>query len=140
MAIYAGEYGALLERNVIGDGQRLDWMEGLENLRSKKLVTDFHYSIAPQKPFAAQPPIEHGNFNIGYSEMKLQLDLLHEGQLIDFFAALHDGVKGWYQLESCTLERTARVVAEEETKPATPVYLKAECNGGWITLNNRSAK
>ena len=28
MAIYAGEYGALIEQKIIGDDQRLDWMEG----------------------------------------------------------------------------------------------------------------
>src|SRR3990172_2546421 len=33
MAIYADEYGALLEQNVIGDDRRLDWMEGLEKIR-----------------------------------------------------------------------------------------------------------
>lgn len=130
MAAYAGEYGALADSGVIGEDRRLDWMEGLENLRAQNLVTDFRYQIDPQVPYARQP-VDGGNFDIHYSEMKLQFDLLHEGQLLDFFAALRGQVNGWYQLEGCTMQRTA------EGNPA--VRLTAECRGGWITLKNRTA-
>ena len=138
MAIYAGEYGALLERNIIGDDQRLDWMEGLENIRRKNLVTDFRYSIAPQKAFVSQPPIDSGNFDIHYSEMKLQFDLLHEGQLLNFFAALRTDIKGQYQLEGCSLQRSVAAIGEDHDTPTAAAYLKAECSGGWITLKNRN--
>jgi len=138
MAIYAGEYGALLERNIIGDDQRLDWMEGLENIRRKNLVTDFRYSIAPQKAFVSQPPIDSGNFDIHYSEMKLQFDLLHEGQLLNFFDALRTDIKGQYQLEGCSLQRSVAAIGEDHDTPTAAAYLKAECSGGWITLKNRN--
>lgn len=134
MDIYASEYSLLIEDKVIGDDQRLDWMEGLEKIRRQNLVTDFRYTIAPQKIYTPQPPVDSGNFDIRYSEMKLQLDLLHEGQLPDFFNALHNQVKGWYQLEGCTLQRTA----PGDGAAAAP-YIKAECSGGWITLKNRNA-
>ena len=138
MAIYAGEYGALLERNIIGDDQRLDWMEGLEQLRQKNLVADFRYSIAPQKNYTSQPPLDSGNFEIRYSEMKLQFDLLHEAQLLNFFAALRAGIKGHYQLESCTLQRHGAAGTKSHDNPVATAYLKAECSGGWITLKNRN--
>jgi hypothetical protein len=130
MAVYAGEYDRLADSGIVGEDRRLDWMEGLEYLRQQNLVTDFRYNIAPQTPYTPQPPLDSGNFDIRYSEMKLQFDLLHEGQLLDFFAAMRSRVKGWYQLEGCTIQRIA------ETSPAT--NLTAECSGGWITLHNRS--
>ena len=130
MAIYADEYGVLIERKIIGDDQRLDWMEGLEKLRQQNPVADFRYNIAPQITYAPQPPIDSGNFTINYSEMKLQFELLHEAQLLNFFTALRNQIKGWYQLEGCSLHR----VAEDNAR------LKAECTGGWITLKNRNAK
>ncbi|MDH4216384.1 MAG: hypothetical protein OEV23_05750, partial [Gallionella sp.] len=83
MAIYAGEYGELIERHIIGDNHRLDWMEGLEKIRQQNPVLDFRYTIAPQKIYAPQPAIASDNFDLHYSEMKLQIDLLHEGQLLD---------------------------------------------------------
>ena len=133
MAIYADEYGALIEQKIIGDDQRLDWIEGLEKIRLKNLVTDFRYNIAPQKIYASQPPIDSGNFDIRYSEMKLQFDLLHEAQLLNFFAALRTDIKGWYQPEGCTLQRTS-----DENGQTAATQLKAECSGGWITLKNRN--
>jgi len=133
MAIYADEYGALIEQKIIGDDQRLDWIEGLEKIRLKNLVTDFRYNIAPQKIYASQPPIDSGNFDIRYSEMKLQFDLLHEAQLLNFFAALRTDIKGWYQLEGCTLQRTGN-----ENGQTAATQIKAECSGGWITLKNRN--
>lgn len=136
MAIYAGEYGALVEQNIFGDDQRLDWMEGMENIRRKNLVTDFRYSIAPQKAYTPQPPLDSGNFDIHYSEMKLQFDLLHEAQLLDFFTALRSDVRGWYQLDSCTLRRSTAATGESD--PVATAYLRAECSGGWITLKNRN--
>lgn len=136
MAIYADEFGKLIGRKIIGDDQRLDWIEGLEKLRKQKLVTDFRYNIAPQKNYAPQPAIASGNFDIHYSEMKLHFDLLHEEQLLNFFTALRLQNTGWYQLESCNLQRNTG----ESSVTATQANLKAECTGGWITLKNRNAK
>lgn len=131
MSAYSVEYGALEEHKIIGDEQRLDWVEGLEKLRQQNLVTDFHYSIAPQQNFVAIPAIDSGNFHIRYSEMKLQFDLLHEAQLLNFFDALHGQIRGRYRLESCTLQRGI----SDGNKSAR---LKAECSGGWITLKSRN--
>ena len=135
LSVYSAEYGALEEQNIIGDDHRLDWMEDLEKLRQQNLVLDFRFNIAPQKIYAPQPAIDSGNFNIHYSEMKLQFDLLHEGQLLKFLDALRSQIKGQYQLEGCKLQR-AEAVANADT-PTTNI--KAECSGGWITLKSRSA-
>lgn len=140
MATYAGEYGALIESKIVGDEPRLDWLEDMEKLRQKNLVMDFRYAIAPQKIYAPQPPIDSGNFDIRYSEMKLQFDLLHEAQLLNFFEALHTSIKGWYLLEGCTLQRVgANSGADNDDDTTATVRLKAECSGGWITLKNRNA-
>ncbi|HZW25260.1 MAG TPA: hypothetical protein VFF26_07245 [Gallionella sp.] len=132
MAIYAEKYQLLSQGGIFGDGQRLDWMEGLERLRQQHIVGSFRYNIAPQKTHVPVSPIDGGVFDIQYSEMTMEFDLLHEGQLLNFFAALREQVKGHYQLESCTLQRQA-------TGPENAGGLKAACRGGWITLKNRNA-
>lgn len=139
MNIYANEYGSLIENKVVGDDQRLDWMEGMEKIRQKNLVTGFSYTIVPQKIYTPQPPVDSGNFDIRHSEMKLQIDLLHEGQLPDFFNALRSEIRGWYQLEGCTMQRSATAVNNDGNIAHAPAYLKAECIGSWITLKNRNA-
>lgn len=136
LSAYSAEYGVLEERNIIGDDHRLDWIEGLEKLRRQNLVLDFRYNISPQKIYTPQPAIDSGNFNIHYSEMKLQFDLLHEGQLLAFFDAMRSQIKGRYQLESCTLQRND-LAMDTATPMTTPI--KADCSGGWVTLKNRNA-
>lgn len=130
MGKYADEYGALVRQKIIGDDQRLDWMEGMERIRRDNPVISFGYNIAPQMIYAPQPPMDSGIFDIHYSEMKLRFELLHEVQLLNFFAALRAGIKGHYHLEACTLQRTGS--DDEQAR------LKAECSGGWITLKKRS--
>lgn len=139
MAAYSDEYALLQQYNIIGDDRRLDWIEGLKNLRQQNLVADFRYTIVPQRLYTPQPPIDSGNFDIRYSEMNLSFNLLHEGQLLEFLDALRNRVKGWYQLEGCTLLRTASAnEGEEVATPNALTNLTAECKGGWITLKNRN--
>jgi hypothetical protein len=137
LSVFSQEYDTLEKNKIIGDDHRLDWMEGLEKLRNQNLVISFRYNIAPQKIYAPQPAMDSGNFDIHYSGMKLQFDLLHEGQLLNFFDALRSQIKGRYQLEGCTMQRVA---SDEESATATGAHIKAECSGGWITLKNRNAQ
>jgi hypothetical protein len=134
---FSQEYDVLEKNKIIGDDHRLDWIEGFEKLRNKNLVINFRYSIAPQKIYAPQPAIDSGNFDIHYSETKLQFDLLHEAQLLTFFDALRSQISGRYQLEGCTMQR---VTTNEESAPTLGANIKAECSGGWITLKNRNAQ
>ena len=136
-SVYSREYENLESRGIIGDEHRLDWMEGLEKLRSENLVTSFRYNIVPQKIYVPKPSIDSGNYDIHYSETKLQFDLLHEGQLFKFFDALRSQINGRYQLEGCTMQRVAR---NEESAAASGTNIQAECTGGWITLKNRNAQ
>lgn len=131
MAAYALEYNALLAQKVIGTEQRLDWMEGLEKLRLQGRVLDFKYTISPQQNFTPNPPVDAGNFQLSRSIMTLQIDLLHEEQLLHFFSNLNNQINGWFMLDGCSISRTGTV---DELVP-----LKAECTGGWFTMKNKSA-
>ncbi len=139
-ATYTAEYSNLENRKILGDDHRLDWMEGLNKLSQQKLVMDFSYTVAPQKIYTPQPTIDSGNFEIHYSEMELQLELLHEGQLLNFFNAMNEQIEGFYHLDSCTLSRVdlLTTIEEESLDPEAKTNLTAECSGGWITLKNRN--
>jgi hypothetical protein len=132
MKIYTVEYSELLKRNIIGDDQRLDWIEGLENIRKQHRVLNFKYSFAPQQPYTLPAPFVSGDFKLNMSDMTLQFELLHEEQLMDFFDTLRADIKGKFILDHCTLERS--------TAPDAMVQLKAECTGGWLTLKSRNTK
>ena len=141
MKTYTLEYGNLLKRNIIGENQRLDWIEGMDKLRKQHLVLDFKYTIAPQKPYTPDPALDSGNLQLNTSGMTMQFELLHEEQLTTFFDALRTGVNGWFILDHCSLERTAAAQGDDRNlhaSGATPL-LNAECTGEWLTLNHKGA-
>lgn len=131
MSAYALEYNALLAQKVIGTEQRLDWMEGLERLRQQGKVLDFKYTISPQQGYTPSPAIDAGNFQLSRSSMTLQIDLLHETQLLHFLTNLNNQINGWFMLDGCSISRTGAV---DDLAP-----LKADCTGGWFTMKNKSA-
>jgi len=136
MTEYTKEYSAIERREIIGDEQRLNLIEGLETLRKHKHVLDFKYSIAPQQPYKPAAAMDSGNFDLKLSAMTLRFELLHEGQLINFFDSLRRDMNGWFILEKCTIERNTG--AAQNDGPAA--QLKADCSGGWLTMKNRNAK
>lgn len=131
MSTYALEYNTLLAQKIIGNEQRLDWLEGLEELRQQGSVLDFRYTIAPQQNYAPNPPADAGNFQLSRSGMTMQIDLLHEEQLLHLFANMQKQMKGRFMLDGCTISRTG---ATDELAP-----LKAECSGGWLTMKSKNA-
>ena len=132
MASFQLEYQALETQKVIGNEQRLDWIEGLEKLRRQKNVLDFKYSIAPQQAYAPNPPLDAGNLALNISPMALQIELLHEEQLLHLFTALHTQIQGWFILDRCSM-------SSSEAPGESTGSLKAECAGGWLTMKNRNA-
>ena len=62
--------------------------------------------------------------------MRLQVELLHEGELLAFLADLRDTVQALIQVRSCAMERIAPSTANRGNN----AQLKAECTLEWITL------
>lgn len=131
MSAYALEYNALLAQKVIGNEQRLDWLEGLEKLRQQGSVLDFKYTISPQQSYTPNPPLDAGNFQLNRSSMTLHIDLLHEEQLLHLVEDMQKQISGWFMLDGCAISRTGTI---DEIAP-----LKAECTGGWFTMKNKNA-
>ena len=141
MKTYTLEYESLLKHNIIGDDQRLDWIEGLDRIHKQNQAlgsVEFEYSIAPQKTYTPAPPVDSGNFELNRSDMTLHFALLHEEQLMILFDTLRTDFNGWFILDHCALERSTNPPEKDDYGVAE--QLKAECTGGWLTLKNRNAK
>lgn len=131
IAAYASQYQALLTQHLIGDELRLDWVEGLSRLRQQNTVADFRYSIQPQTVWQPSPAFESGDFQIHFSAVNLQFDLLHEGQLLNFLNVMERDLPGKLIVERCQIERRSAAPVASSTP------LSAECHAGWITLKHK---
>jgi len=139
MQAYYQQYQSLLARHIIGDERRLDWIEAVEALRAQQNVFSVKYQLEPR---VVRQTMEE--LDLGISPMKLDLGLLHEGQLLGFFDALRAKADGWYVLESCSLSRNdgrndgRNASADAELRWAANV--QAQCALGWVTLKEKSGE
>lgn len=132
---YAEQYQALIDQGVIGEDRRLDWIEAIEKVRAEERVFRVKYAMAPQKAFNPAPVPAPSNFEMKVSAVTLQLDLLHEGQLLDFLDELRAQSKGFYLLDKCAIARSGGAL---ELRYAP--QLKAECALNWLTMREKSAR
>jgi hypothetical protein len=126
----------LLDRGVIGQEERLTWVERIAQVKAARRLLDLQYELSPQKP--VEENILPGGANAGgyefmASTMKLQLPLLHEDDLLGFFADLRRTVHAHLLVRDCIIERTAIATVGH----GLPAQMRARCTIDWITLREK---
>lgn len=125
-------YRSLVARGVIGQEARLDWVEEINRIKAARRLFDIQYELAPQKPL--DPTLlpsgaTAGGFEFLASTMRLEMQLLHEDDLVGFLADLRARVKAILLVRACTVERLPPS-GQQGVRP----QLRAECTIDWVTL------
>lgn len=131
-----GRYQAFKASGFIGSEQRLDWVESLAKIKSGRRIQKLDYEFSPQRPADAAilpgGPIA-GNHQIMASQMRMQVQFLHEGELLSLIDEIRSTVKAFIQVRSCIVER----IKPETVDRNNPVQLSADCTLEWITFLER---
>lgn len=125
-------FNALEARGVIGEEQRLEWVELLKTIRERRRLLDLQYEIAPQRVL---DPAPGSSLAFYASTMKLELKLLHEEDLTRLLDDLRQQARALIQIRSCKVWRLPRAAGES----ATNAQLQAACQIDWITLHQTPA-
>ncbi len=131
-----GRFKTLQERGFIGPEQRLDWVETMARIKVARRIHRLEYDFAPQRPVDASilpGGAAAGGFDFMASQMRLNVQMLHEGELLGLIDEIRASVRALIQLRSCTLER----IPAAPNDRGNPAQLKAECTLEWITLRER---
>lgn len=127
----AAIFAALQARGMIGEEQRLEWVELLKDIREQRRLIDLQYEIAPQRRLDASS----GNgFAFYSSTMKLQLKLLHEEDLTRLLDDLRNRARALIQVKRCNVTRLPAGAGIG----VPPAQLQADCQIDWITLRESS--
>jgi len=139
------QFNALQSAGIIGEEQRLDWVEQIRQIKRSRKLFDVQYEFAPQRPLDATqsagvpnanlptPNGNSGNFDFYTSTMQLQMPLLHEDDLLKFLADLRASVHAFIRIRSCSMERLPKNQADRSSTP----QLRADCSLDWITIRER---
>jgi hypothetical protein len=110
IAAYLPRYATLESLGIIGQEQRLDWIEALRQTAREVDLPRLQYTIDAQRPFESGMSLDVGEYRVYASSMRLDFGLLHEGDLLRLLAGLREEVSGLFGVNGCRLTRSGDVL------------------------------
>jgi hypothetical protein len=126
---YLPIYQTLIDRDFIGEEQRLDWISDLRNVNQKHKLFGVVYTINAQEDYKPKFPVVTGHFKLHRSMMKLTLAMLHEEDLFTLFDALPREINPPFMLRDCTITQT-----NKNPHGKFEPNLNATCEINWLTI------
>ena len=128
-------YRRLKSLHILGEEQRLEWADAMTRIRTTRELLDVRYNVGRQRllsTFAAKP----AGVDFFASTMKVEIALLHEGDLLTFLRELRDSGNAYYSVRRCAITRTGTAPTGTSIVPR----LRADCEIDLITIMDRAAK
>lgn len=125
----SAQFQQMIDRGIVGIENRLDWVELLRETRDRNRLFEFGYEITPQEKLASVPP----GYDFNSSLMKIDLPLLHEGDLLHLLDDIQRDARALVIPRECRLTRMPpRPPGSDQRGPAA--NLRAACTLQWITV------
>lgn len=128
-------YKSLERDGVIGEEQRLDWVDTLRAVAVNIKLPSLRYEISARAPYKPDYALDTGVFQLYASQISLRMGLFHEGDLVTMLDALNLNSPGIFSVKSCKLSRSSGVL---QRNPARE-NIKADCQLRWVTLKPRDS-
>jgi hypothetical protein len=128
-------YQRLKQLSIIGEENRLEWADSIARIRRERELLDLRYVIERQKLLVSVPG-KPANVDFYASTMRVDLALLHEGDLMRFLADLRAAGNAYYAVRRCDMMRTGQAPSGSTMAPR----LSANCEIELITIRDRAAK
>jgi hypothetical protein len=128
-------YRRLKSLHILGEEQRLEWADAMTRIRTTRELLDVRYMVDRQRllsAFAGKP----AGVEFFASTMKVDIALLHEGDLLTFLRELRDSGNAYYSVRQCAITRTGIAATGTSIVPR----LRAQCDIDLITIMDRAAK
>ena len=128
-------YRRLKSLHILGEEQRLEWADAMTRIRNARELLDLRYSVGRQQTIASVPG-KPANVDFYASTMRVDIALLHEGDLLGFLHDLRESGNAFYSVKRCAIRRTGIAATGTSIVPR----LRAECDIDLITIIDRAAK
>ncbi len=130
IASYLASYQQLTKAGLVGDEQRINWLDSLRMANEEARIFGVEYDIGTQKPYVYAAEFNAGPLLLQESVMQLKFRLLHEEDLPRFFVALGRYGGGAFSIDQCTMRRLRVGEPDKSLQP----NLSAVCEVRWLTI------
>ncbi len=128
-------YRRLQSLHILGEEQRLEWADAMTRIRTQRELLDLRYIVERQRTLVSVPG-KPANVDFLASTMKVNIALLHEGDLLAFLRDLRESGNAYYSIKRCAITRTDSAPTGLSIVPR----LRADCDIDLITILDRAAK
>jgi len=132
---YLPKYQNLINKGFVGEERRIEWVEHLREQHKAHKLFGIKYSISHQDKYTPAFAANLGGFVLNRSVMKLELDMLHEGDLLQLTESLSANNTAPFILRDCEITRLTDASALSTQLVAN---LHAQCDLDWLTLREPS--
>lgn len=130
---YLPQYQALIDKGFVGEERRIEWVDALRAQHKKYKLFGVNYSINQQEKYQPGFASNIGGFVLNRSIMKLDLDMLHEGDILQLIESLAANNTAPFMLRDCELTRLNP--NSEQMSKQLVANLHAQCELDWLTLH-----
>lgn len=133
---YLPRYQALISKGFVGEERRIEWVEALREQHKNHKLFGIQYSISHQEKYTPAFVANLGGFALSRSVMKLDLDMLHEGDLLQLTESLNTQDNAPFILRDCEI---VRLNLSGQMNNQLIANLHAQCELDWLTLREPAA-
>ena len=125
------QYQALISQGFVGEERRIEWVDDLRAQHKNHKLFGIKYNISQQEKYTPVFARNLGGFVLHRSVMKLELDMLHEGDLLQLTESLNANNAASFMLRDCEIVRL-----NTNGTPSNQLIanLHAQCELDWLTL------
>jgi len=133
---YLPQYQTLINKGFVGEERRIEWVESLREQHKNHKLFGIKYSIKQQEKYTPAFVPNQGGFTLNRSVMQFELDMLHEGDLLQLTESLSKANVAELMLRDCEITRLNESGALSSQLIAN---LHAQCELDWLTLREPAA-
>ena len=127
------QYQALAARGIVGEENRLDWVDTITAIKNERRLFNVSYNLDAQQALDLPGFTRGGAVEFVFSRLKVEIQLLHEEDLLNFVDDLTKRSKAYLLARSCSVSRADRGAGGTTLAPR----LLASCVFDLITIQHR---
>lgn len=127
---YLPKFVDLYQGGIIGNEQRLNWIEVLREIGDEIRLPSLSYQIESQQEFTPDFELDMSKYTLFSSSMMLTMQLLHEGDLFKILDIMEQNAKGTFSIKSCSIKSSTTQVSTS----SMAANIAAVCELQWFTV------